>query len=993
MNKGKRWSTEENDLIISKLIDNISIDKISEDIERSRYAVIKQLEKILLNNNINITQIYENLLIKTIIESNGNLNLSNDLKPTEIITGLASNDKLLIESNIKNLLNDIIYEIEDTIDLNKEQKECYKEATYGHNLLITGPGGVGKSTVLKKIISYLNRKNKKIGVTSSTGISATLIGGTTVHSFLKIGIGRKSASELYEQIKLKHNKTFYNKIKKLEVLIIDEISMIDDQLFNKIAGYISLIKEIKKPFGEIQIILCGDFYQLPPIENNFCFTSNIWNRLKIKTIILKQKMRQIDDVEFQKILDEVKLNKISKESFTKLNNLIKTKEEINEISKGEIKPTIIYSKNINVDNINKREFENLINVTNNKVFDFPITYNKSVSKINKFISNNESLYPETIQLCKGAQIMVTHNIDVKSKITNGTRGVIEEIRYPFIKIKTLDDTLYDINYVSYQNDLHPDIQFEYIPLKLAWAITIHKCVHENTLIYTQNGLKRINKISKDIYNDSHKSQTTKDLSLIVMGKLGYAESTQIYKGSIIETLKVRTSLGFSLEGSYKHPILTYNDKNEEEWKKLSDIKINDYIVMKYNTQCFGNYISTEKFVKNYIIVNKSTKYTIPMYVNEKLAYLIGALIGDGSYSIKNDYPIDFCGHKDANIKDIYIDYFNELFNVDIKIANCSKDKAIFRIIKCSKHICEFLLWCGLKYETAGSKTIPWVILENTRECHISCLKGLFDTDGGVNNDSVHYTTISEQLAIDIQNLLLNLGIISSVNKLTNNDQKKHSQAYRLLITGYQAHLFYKNIGFNEIRKQEKLKIKYGEYKNKIKSNILEIPNGKQLINDFRDEIYLYYKVKKCNYIPTKLSKFMSRVISNKSKLRLYDLKFINDSFDNISKFGKNGTKIKYIYENNLIFQKIVEINNSKNQVYDLYVPGDHSFIGNGVVNHNSQGQTLDYVQMSLGNDIFEFGMAYVALSRAKEMKSIILTELSINAFKTHHDVIEFYNNN
>ena len=263
--------------------------------------------------------------------------------------------------------------------------------------------------------------------------------------------------------------------------------MIDDQLFNKIAGYISLIKEIKKPFGGIQIILCGDFYQLPPIENNFCFTSNIWNRLKIKTIILKQKMRQIDDVEFQKILDEVKLNKISKESFTKLNNLVKTKEEIKEISKGEIKPTIIYSKNINVDNINKREFENLINVTNNKVFDFPITYNKSVSKINKFISNNESLYPETIQLCKGAQIMVTHNIDVKSKITNGTRGVIEEIRYPFIKIKTLDDTLYDINYVSYQNDLYPDIQFEYIPLKLAWAITIHKSQGQ-TLDYVQMSL-------------------------------------------------------------------------------------------------------------------------------------------------------------------------------------------------------------------------------------------------------------------------------------------------------------------------------------------------------------------------------------------------------------------------------------------------------------------------------------------------------------------------
>ena len=114
------------------------------------------------------------------------------------------------------------------------------------------------------------------------------------------------------------------------------------------------------------------------------------------------------------------------------------------------------------------------------------------------------------------------------------------------------------------------------------------------------------KISHDIYGDSHLPQTTKDLSLIIMGKLGYSEATQIYKGNIIETLKITTSLGYILEGSYKHPILTYNNNYEEEWKKLSEIKNYDYIVMKYNTQCFGNYISTNEFIKNYTFSKRKT---------------------------------------------------------------------------------------------------------------------------------------------------------------------------------------------------------------------------------------------------------------------------------------------------------------------------------------------------------------------------------------------------
>ena len=126
--------------------------------------------------------------------------------------------------------------------------------------------------------------------------------------------------------------------------------MIDNILFNKIAAYLSLIKEIKKPFGKIQLILCGDFYQLPPITNTYCFNSNIWNKLNLRKVELKKQMRQINDEYFQYVLEQVKINNITNDIFLKLSELK------NKTIHKDIKPTILYSKNIDVEKINQNEF-------------------------------------------------------------------------------------------------------------------------------------------------------------------------------------------------------------------------------------------------------------------------------------------------------------------------------------------------------------------------------------------------------------------------------------------------------------------------------------------------------------------------------------------------------------------------------------------------------------------------------------------------------------
>lgn len=454
MNKGKRWQNEENILMIKSLLNKNNILDISNDLGRSEYAIVKQLEKLLLNNGINMIEQYNNLLIDNIIKNS-------DL----LYKQLNYKDEIEEYPEINLLLNDMVNSIEDTHDLNDEQLLCYNLAKSKKNLLITGSAGTGKSTVLKAIINYYKRNNINIGITASTGIAASIINGTTVHSYLKLGIGNKPVDELYNDLVNRKNKKDYNKLLKLEVLIIDEISMIDNVLFSKIAAYLSLIKQIKKPFGNVQIILCGDFFQLPPINNTYCFMSKIWKKLKIHTIELKIQMRQIEDKHFQNILENIKYNNITDEIYEELEKL-----KYNKID-NDIKPTILYSKNIDIDKINNNEFNKLIKNYNYKTYIFPIEYDKENKKISNYIKKLDNT---EITLCKGLQIMITHNIDINNKIVNGTRAIIKEIDYPNIIIQTINNQTYTISYVKYINEFDNDIEYNYIPIKLAYAISIHR---------------------------------------------------------------------------------------------------------------------------------------------------------------------------------------------------------------------------------------------------------------------------------------------------------------------------------------------------------------------------------------------------------------------------------------------------------------------------------------------------------------------------------------
>jgi ATP-dependent DNA helicase PIF1 len=193
------------------------------------------------------------------------------------------------------------------IILSEEQKNVVKLVVeQGKSVFFTGSAGTGKSVLMRSIISELKRKYKmepdKVAVTASTGLAACNIGGQTLHSFGGIGLGRESVTELCK--KIKRNPKANQRWLKTKVLIVDEISMVDGDLFDKLEGIARVMKKNQRPFGGIQLVITGDFFQLPPVPDNgksdakFAFDADTWNTTIHHTIGLTQVFRQKDPGEF-----------------------------------------------------------------------------------------------------------------------------------------------------------------------------------------------------------------------------------------------------------------------------------------------------------------------------------------------------------------------------------------------------------------------------------------------------------------------------------------------------------------------------------------------------------------------------------------------------------------------------------------------------------------------------------------------------------------------
>ena len=345
--------------------------------------------------------------------------------------------------------------------LSDSQQHAHQSFVNGDNIFLSGEAGAGKSYLISHFQKYALQTGKKIQVTAMTGCAALLLNkAKTLHSWAGIGIGNGTISKMISDIKKYHKLHHWI---DTDILVIDEISMMSKKLFEILDEIGKKLRKNKKPFGGIQLICSGDFHQLPPVDDEFCFESDIWNITFNSQIILKENFRQKGDLVYQGILNEIRQGNISPESCKILLDCTK------KVSTNELKPTLLYPTKKYADQIN--QFENMtLDTESNK-------YNKSYidapSYIMTELEKQKGMYEENLILKIGSQVMCIANLDQEAEIVNGSQGVVIvfEKGFPIVKFNKITRP---IEPHIWKNEKYEGYGIQQIPLILSWAITIHK---------------------------------------------------------------------------------------------------------------------------------------------------------------------------------------------------------------------------------------------------------------------------------------------------------------------------------------------------------------------------------------------------------------------------------------------------------------------------------------------------------------------------------------
>jgi len=384
----------------------------------------------------------------------------------------------------------------------EDQQYAFEQFKLGKNMFITGPGGTGKTFLIKQMVQYMIMTGKKYQVCAMTGCAAVLLqsGARTLHSWSGIGLANGQISTIIQ--KIMRNKKSMKQWRETNILIVDEVSMMSKKVFELIELLARQIKNPRIPFGGMQVIFTGDFFQLPPVGNRdeedtqlFCFQSLKWptifleeNHVELSTIF-----RQQNDEIYKKILNQIRVGELDEEGIQTLQKCVGRELPTNT----ENMPTKIYAIRAKTDFVNSNMYNKIKNPE--YTYDFEVRTNlttylesgkqiesnllDSCRKVASDVLDNEadnlmnsSNRQRILKLKEGAKVICLHNVDLTRDICNGSQGVITkfigENHIPVVKFQ--NGVEITMESVWTQSEDLPCVAVAQIPLCLAWALTIHK---------------------------------------------------------------------------------------------------------------------------------------------------------------------------------------------------------------------------------------------------------------------------------------------------------------------------------------------------------------------------------------------------------------------------------------------------------------------------------------------------------------------------------------
>lgn len=381
------------------------------------------------------------------------------------------------------------------MELSSEQQIAFDKYVCGDNIFITGPGGTGKSALIKKIYQHAIANEKNIHVTALTGCAAVLLNcqAKTIHSWAKIGLGNGTIEYMIQKVNFdRFAKAAW---RSTQILVVDEVSMLSLKLFNMLNEIGKFVRKNRKPFGGIQVIFSGDFYQLPPVGSRdepdtmkFCFESLQWNTVfpPSSQIQLVKIFRQTDEI-YSVILNQIRVGKFKKKSHELLMTYVGRTPDPNLVTE----PTKLYPIKSKVEHINSSKLNAI--VTEEQIYETKYVTDLKTTAVEaeKFVNYTEKMIlaelnylagnlmcDKEVRIKIGAQVMciVNYKSDAGGgiDICNGSQGIVTGFceGFPIVKYNNgVTRTMYRHVWAS---EKIPNIGVSQVPLILAWALTIHK---------------------------------------------------------------------------------------------------------------------------------------------------------------------------------------------------------------------------------------------------------------------------------------------------------------------------------------------------------------------------------------------------------------------------------------------------------------------------------------------------------------------------------------